>query len=808
MKATVLVFSCFNDFMMPYEPRKIEKKWQAFWEENETFVFEEDSGDKKEYILDMFPYPSAQGLHVGHPEGYTATDIISRYQRMNGKNVLHPMGWDAFGLPAENYAIKKGVHPAKTTQKSIDNFRRQIKMLGFSYDWSREISTASPEYYQWTQWLFLYLYKKDLAYRKEAPVNWCPGCQTVLANEQVVVGACERCDSEVEQKQLKQWFFKVTAYADELLEELENLDWPERIKTMQRNWIGRSEGAELGFSIKDSELSIKTFTTRPDTLFGATYMVLAPEHSLVEDLQDSIKNWDEVAAYIHTASHKTEIERLSEGKDKTGVELTGVKAINPATGEEIPVWVADYVLATYGTGAIMAVPAHDERDFMFAKQYDLDIVRVIEGGDELPYVGEGNLVNSGEFNGTLSKEAREKITKHVGGEMKTQYRLRDWLISRQRYWGAPIPIVYCETCGEVPVPENDLPVELPLDIEFKPTGASPLKEHEDFVQATCPLCKGVARREADTMDTFVDSSWYYLRYIDPENRSQAFDPEKVKNAMPVDLYVGGAEHAVLHLLYARFIYKALADDNLVPDREPFDRLRNQGMILGPDGHRMSKSRGNVINPDEVVEEFGADAFRMYEMFMGPLEADKPWDTQGIRGVFRFLTKAWKMGEELAKGESKEASEELLHETHRTIRKVTDDIESFSFNTAVSALMILLSHIEKELNKEAFGIFLQLLYPFAPHLSSELWEKGAYGGMVWEQRWPEAEEKYLERQEITVAVQVDGKLRDTMDVAPGLGKEELEQKAAELEKVKGYLDGADVAKVIVVPDKLVNFVTKS
>ena len=810
--------------MTPYNPKKIEKKWQKIWEKEDTFSFQEKSKKPKFYLLDMFPYPSAEGLHVGHPEGYTATDIISRYLRMRGYNVLHPMGWDAFGLPAENFAIKSKVHPAKTTAKSIKRFKEQIRALGFSYDWSRELSTAGPDYYKWTQWLFLYLFKRGLAYRKEAPVNWCPSCKTVLANEQVINGECERCGSKVVQKMLEQWFFKITDYAERLLEGLERVDWPEKIKAMQRNWIGKSEGALLQFPIFNSQFSIEVFTTRPDTLFGATYLVLAPEHKLVDQLISLSVNQAEVKKYIKQAAKKTELERIAEAKEKTGVELEGIKAINPATKEEIPVWIADYVLGSYGTGAIMAVPAHDERDYEFAKKFKLPIERVISDG-ELPYTGEGIIINSGKFSEMPSEKARDEIIKFVKGKKKTTYRLRDWLISRQRYWGAPIPIVYCEKCGIQPVPEKDLPVKLPTDVDFRPKGESPLARSKSFHKVKCPKCKSSARRESDTMDTFVDSSWYFLRYIDPKSKKAIFDPKKVNVAMPVDLYVGGAEHAVLHLLYSRFITKALFDPALEKGSlreikspsfkggvdgkflkvdEPFLKLRNQGLILGPDGHRMSKSRGNVINPDDILEEYGADTFRIYEMFMGPFEDDKPWDTRSIIGVFRFLTRVWKLGGKKLKLEESEA---LRRKVHQTIAKVEKDITGFSFNTAVSALMILLSEIEKEESAPAFRTFLMLLYPFAPHLSAELWQKLNFGKYIHAEPWPETIAKYLREEEIKLVVQVDGRVRDTIPLPAGLSKGELIEAAKKSENVARHIAGKKIKDMIVVPNKLVNFVTK-
>lgn len=804
---------------MKYSPYKIEKKWQEIWEKETPFAFDEKLKESKFYVLDMFPYPSSAGLHVGHPEGYTATDIISRYQRMRGFNVLHPMGWDAFGLPAENYAIKAGVHPAETTEKNIKNFRRQIKSLGFSYDWSRELSTADPEYYKWTQWLFLFLFKRGLAYQKESPVNWCPSCQTVLANEQVVSGECERCGSKVIQKNLRQWFFKITDYTERLLKDLEALDWPSRIVTMQENWIGKSEGAMISFKIADSELVIDVFTTRPDTLFGATYMVLAPEHKLIHQLEDKIENLSEVKEYKEKAAGKTELERISEdAKEKTGVKLKGIVAINPATREEIPVFIADYVLASYGTGAIMAVPAHDERDFEFAKKFKLPIKQVIKnpkGETVLPYTEEGIVINSAPWmndllSGDASQEIVEELENHKIAKRKVQYRLRDWLISRQRYWGAPIPIIYCEECGPQPVPEKDLPVLLPKDVDFKPTGESPLVKSKEFHEVKCPNCNGSARREVDTMDTFVDSSWYFLRYIDPNNKEKAFDVKKVNEFMPVDLYIGGAEHAVLHLLYSRFITKALADGGVLKFNEPFLKLRNQGIVLGPDGQKMSKSRGNVINPDEVIEEFGADSLRMYEMFMGPLEDAKPWDTRGIIGIFRFLTKAWNLAEklgEISDSEKIHESEKLRGIVQRTIEKVERDIINFSFNTAISALMILLSEIEKEESTSAFRTFLLLLYPFAPHISCEMWENLKYGKYIWEEPWPETIKKYLQLEEITLVVQVNGRVRDTINLPAGMSKEDLKKVAENSDNVNKHLKDKKIKNIVVVPDKLVNFVTE-
>ncbi|OGY93196.1 MAG: hypothetical protein A3H70_00260 [Candidatus Komeilibacteria bacterium RIFCSPLOWO2_02_FULL_48_11] len=1166
---------------MPYNHKTIEKKWQERWAKEGAFVAADKvKPNKKKYILDMFPYPSGAGLHVGHPEGYTATDIYSRYLRMKGYQVLHPMGWDAFGLPAENYAIKSGVHPKESTDNNIKTFTRQIKSLGFSYDWTREVNTSSPDYYKWTQWLFLQLYKHGLAYKKAAPVNWCADCQTVLANEQVVAGACERCHNKVVQKNLEQWFFKITgsgkhgSYPERLLSNLEKLDWPEPIKTMQRNWIGRSEGVEIEFRVQSSEFrdkvdfvllhgfngdsqgvffpwlkgeiekrgfkvvapdlpnpeqpteeeqvgyvlkniqfdentilfghslgaavalkvaeklktkirglvlaggfsspkfkdksrpfhntfnwefdfekikksagfikilsdrndyavrieqgkflhenlggelietesqephftanqepvilnslvpSIKVFTTRPDTLFGATYMVLAPEHALVRELKNQIENWSEVEKYIKKAAAKTQLERTDLAKEKTGVELKGVKAINPGNGEEVPIWIADYVLSSYGTGAIMAVPAHDERDFEFAKKYNLPIREVVikKYGEVLPnamprdvahaitikgdkvllvfnkkineyqlpggrieakenpeatllrefteetgydhihieeylgqieqnynfapenvnnhrlckvykvkilddhniglaesdkdklevvwvdaaeaiqhfargswkgteefitrsggkyglcYFGNGVMINSGEFNGLSNEEAKWKITKKVGGQKAIQYKLRDWLISRQRYWGAPIPIIYCDKCArlrqgfggqsEHPVPEEDLPVVLPTDVDFRPKGESPLARSKSFHKVKCPKCGSAARRESDTMDTFVDSSWYFLRYTDPKNKKEFAGKDKIKTWLPVDTYVGGAEHAVLHLMYARFIYMALCDlgfietkikrvalqkalsKNSTPNDEPFLSLRNQGLILGPDGQKMSKSRGNVINPDEVIEQFGADTMRLYEMFMGPLEDAKPWDTNGIVGVRRFLERVWEMGKFQVSSFQPKAGQpladkfqdkkrEVNRELHKLIKKVGDDIVSFNFNTAVSQFMIFVNAVYKigEISQEHLELFLKVLNPFAPHIANELWSKLGHKGLLEKETWPKYNASLLVEDEVTYAVQVNGKVRSSVTVAADADEDEVARVATKNAKVAKYLTGKKITKQIFVPGRLINFVVK-
>lgn len=820
---------------MLYDHKKIEKKWQSVWEKENTFAAHEHDSEygEKFYSLETFPYPSAAGLHVGHPEGYTAEDIQARYLRMKGKNVLYTMGWDAFGLPTENYAIKIGKSPKEVAADNIANFKRQVKMFGFSYDWSREINTSDQSYYRWTQWLFLQLYKNGLAYFAEAPVNWCPSCKTVLANEQVEDGKCERCKTLVEQKMMKQWFLKITgtdpkgkngAYPERLLTELEGLDWPEPTKVRQREWIGKSEGAEIEFIIKDHASSIKIFTTRPDTLFGATYMVLAPEHELIQKLKPQIKNWEEVETYIEQTRRKTELERKIEEKEKTGVKLEGVDAINPANQETIPIFIADYVLMGYGTGAIMAVPAHDKRDFAFAKKFNLPIRQVISSsvGESAEvvtesYEGEGNLINSEMFDGLSNDEAKHKITKSVEGKPTLQYKLRDWLVSRQRYWGAPIPMIECSECGWVPVPEKDLPVLLPDDVDFRPTGVPPLASSEKFINANCPKCGKPAKRSAETLDTFVDSSWYYLRYTDPTNDQAFAEPTKIEYWMPVDLYIIGAEHTVLHLLYSRFITKALHDLGYLSFDEPFKKLRHIGLILGADGQKMSKSRGNVVNPDEVVEVYGADTFRLYEMFLGPLNDFKPWSTENIAGVRRFLERVWHIVVESGSRNSElsmsdEQSKEFEWWNAKTIKKVTEDIEAFRYNTAISAMMEFVNYlytvrdIAYVRKDEALQNFLRLLYPFAPHITSELWEiKFATAGFIWDQPWPTYNPDNLTTETYTVAIQINGKLRGTITVAHGISEEEIITAAKNEPNVMKWLVGRKTIKTVVVPNKLVNFV---
>lgn len=800
-----------------YSHKDIEKKWQEHWRERGMYTCREDPSLQKQYVLNMFPYPSGAGLHVGHAEGYVAADIYARFKRMKGFDVLYPMGWDAFGLPAENFAVKTGVHPKETTEKAIANFKRQLQELGLSYDWSRELGTHTSEYYKWTQWFFLLLYRNGLAYKAKANVNWCDSCKTVLANEQVEQGRCERCKSQVVQKELAQWFFKITEYTEDLLEGLEKVDWPESTKTSQRNWIGRSEGAILSFPIRGFEKVIEAFTTRPDTLFGATYMVLAPDHPLVDELKEKAENAEEVLGYVEETRKKTELERTAENREKTGVELKGVKAVNPGTKEEIPVFIADYVLAHYGTGAIMAVPAHDERDFEFATKHGLSVRCVISPGKEDKEVLEGKrcykeiregdkLVNSGPFNGMHPEEAKPRITEHAGGRMKTTYRLRDWLVSRQRYWGSPIPIVYDPEGKAHPIPEEHLPWHLPSDVEFKPTGVSPLAQSKELQERTERIFGKGWRPEVDTMDTFVCSSWYYFRFTDPHNEREFASKEKMRRWLPVDLYVGGAEHAVLHLLYARFFTKILHKLGYISFDEPFLTLRHQGTILGPDGQKMSKSKGNIVNPDHVLEEYGADSIRLYEMFMGSLEDMKPWATENIAGVHRFLHKVWNLQERVSEGHEDDSS--LTREVHETVKKAGKDIETMDFNTAISKLMICANAMEKEerVSKASYEIFLKVLAPFAPHIAEELWHRIGNRGSVHEQEWPSYEERLLEEKVSEVVVQVNGKVRGRMSLAKDTSKEEAERLAREDEHVRTWLENKKIRKTVFIPSKLLNIVT--
>ena len=802
---------------------QIEPKWQSYWVRNKTFKASDPgvpgSEKPKFYVLDMFPYPSAAGLHVGHLEGYTATDIVARYKRMKGFNVLHPMGWDAFGLPTEQHAIETKTHPRVVTKRNVEIFRRQIQSLGFSYDWDREIDTTDPKYYRWTQWIFLKLFEKGLAYEAEIPVNWCPALGTVLANEEVIDGRSERGGHPVIRKPMRQWVLKITAYADRLLEDLEELDWPESIKEMQRNWIGKSVGAEVNFPIVGSNEKIRVFTTRPDTLFGATYMVLAPEHPLVSKVTAKDR-FAEVKRYQEGAAKKSDLQRTDLAKEKTGV-FTGGYAINPVNQEKIPIWVADYVLMGYGTGAIMAVPAHDERDYEFAKKFKLPIVEVISGGDisKAAFTGVGKVVNSktldGSFmiNGLSSDQAVLKITEWLErkgfGKKAVNYRLRDWLFSRQRYWGEPIPVIHIDGKPK-PLPESDLPVLLPEVESYEPTGTgeSPLAGIKGWVEIRDRDTKKVARRETNTMPQWAGSCWYYLRYIDPHNDKKLIDPKKEKYWMAVDLYVGGAEHAVLHLLYARFWHKVLYDSGVVSTKEPFLRLVNQGMILGEDNQKMSKSRGNVINPDELVRQYGADSVRLYEMFLGPLEMVKPWSTKGVEGVYRFLSRVWRLvvGED-AGFSGTEPGEEELQILHRAIKKVTEDVEQMKFHTAIAALMIFVNDIMKleTRSRRTIETFVLLLAPFAPHIAEELWERLGHQKTLAYELWPRYDERYLVEDEVEIVIQVHGKIRSRLAVPKGLREDELKERVLADETVKKWINGKRIGKFIVVPDRLVNII---
>lgn len=945
-------------FMEQYDPKIIEPKWQKKW--LHSGIYKDYSKDKKFYTLDMFPYPSGAGLHVGHPKGYIATDVSARYKMLQGYSVLHPMGWDAFGLPAENYAIKNKIHPKIAVEKNIVTFKKQLEMFGFTYDWDREINTTDPEYYKWTQWIFLKLFEKGLAYEAEVPVNWCPNCKTVLANEDLENGRCERCGTQVVQKNMKQWVLKMTAYADRLLYELdsEGLDWEEQIKEQQRNWIGRSVGAEFSLPIKGSEEKIDVYTTRLDTVFGMTYAVVAPEHPIIAKIKNKIENWQEVEKYLIAAQNKTELERTDLQKEKTGVELKGVKIINPFNNEEIPLFVADYVLGFYGTGAVMAVPAHDERDFEFAKKYSLPIKEVVmpvfgephEGaikrqtispliqrksdgnflflklkgahtgiittiiggiedgesvagaaeretleetgyktkfinnlgekieshfyavhkkewrmridqpvvleivdeksiqdisekekemhdiiwftaeeamkklsyesdilrmkrylGENTAYVNDGRLINSDEYDGLTSGEAREKMTvwleKEGIGKKKINYKMRDWVFSRQRYWGEPIPIIHCEKCGTVAVPEEQLPVKLPEVEKYEPTGTGegPLAGILDWVNTTCPKCGGPAKRETNTMPQWAGSSWYYLRYIDPKNDKALVGKEKEKEWMPVDLYVGGAEHATRHLLYARFWHKFLFDIGSVSTKEPFQKLVHVGLINGEDGKKMSKRFGNVINPDDVINEFGADALRVFEMFMGPFTQNISWSTAGVSGTRRFIEKVYKLQDRIKNQEVRIKNIENL--LHKTIKKVTEDIENFRFNTGISSMMIFVNELEKEkeISMISYSSFLILLSPFAPHITEELWEKLGNKESIFLQKWPKYDPELIKEENIKLVVQVNGKVRDTLEVAADISEEEAKEKALQSEKVKKYTEGKDIKKVIFVKGKLINIV---
>jgi leucyl-tRNA synthetase len=803
--------------MKKYNHKKIEAKWQKEWVKNsKNKIDKDDATIPKFYLLDMFPYPSGDGLHMGHTETYTANDIYSRYKKSKGFNVMHPTGFDAFGLPAENYAIKTGVHPKETTKQNTENFERQLNSLGIDYDFSESVNTSHPDYYKWTQWLFARFFENELVYRKKTKVNWCKSCQTVLANEQVDVGACERCKTEVAMKEVPSWFFKITDFADDLIDGLKNLDWPEHTKKNQINWIGKSEGADIEFEINRFDEKIKVFTTRPDTLFGATYIVLSPEHKYVGELKEQITNWYEVEIYISEAANKSEIERMVDVRDKTGVKLEGVTAINPANKEEIPVFIADYVLVHYGTGAIMAVPAHDERDYEFAKKFNLEVREVISGGDisKESYVGEGSLLNSDDFNGIDSVEAKKKITDFVGGKMATTYRLRDWSMSRQRYWGAPIPIVYDPDKKAHVVPDEHLPWTLPEDVDFVPKGESPLAQSKELKERTEKIFGKGWIPEFDTMDTFVDSAWYFLRYPDPHNEKEFCDKKRLKHWLPVDLYVGGSEHTYLHLMYARFFTRAMHRIGLINFNEPFLKLRHQGMVLDQKGVKMSKSKGNIVSPDDVVERFGADAVRLYMMFAAPLADDVLWDENGIVGTYRFLERVVGMQSHIREG-----NERTEREINKLIKKVSEDIEAQKFNTAISAMMIFVNVIseEKTISKKEFALFVQVLAPFAPHIAEELWEECATSDLpaardtaqagvvqsVHEQSWPEYDESKIKDESVTIAIQINGKVRGEIKVDVDASQDDVEEPAKK--EISKWLDGVEIKKTIYVQNRLINFV---
>ncbi|SCY84158.1 leucine--tRNA ligase [Alkaliphilus peptidifermentans] len=819
--------------MANYPFKEIEVKWQNYWTENSVFKTTENNLPKY-YVLEMFPYPSGK-IHMGHVRNYSIGDVVARFKKMRGFNVLHPMGWDAFGLPAENAAIKHDIHPDIWTRKNIEEMKLQLNTLGLSYDWEREVSTCSPEYYKWTQWLFLQFYNKGLAYKKESRVNWCTSCETVLANEQVVGGLCERCDSKVIKKMLNQWFFKITDYAEELLQDIDNLDgWPEKVKIMQSNWIGKSTGAEIDFPINNSDKTLKVFTTRPDTIFGVTYMVLAPEHPYVAEMVKGTEYEDKVEAIISKLQHMSDIERTSTDIEKEGIFI-GQYCSNPISGKKIPIYIANYVLIDYGTGAIMAVPGHDQRDLEFARKYNIEVIPVIKPEEEedfkienVAYDGDGVMVNSGEFDGMKTGEAYEKICELIeekqAGKKTISYRLRDWLLSRQRYWGTPIPIIYCDDCGTVPVEEENLPVALPTDIKFTGTGLSPLTTSESFLQAKCPKCGKLGKRETDTMDTFVDSSWYFLRYTDSNNAKLPFDKDKANYWMQVDQYIGGVEHAILHLLYARFFTKVIKDLELTDVSEPFENLLTQGMVL-KDGAKMSKSKGNVVSPEEIIEKYGADTARLFVLFAAPPERDLEWSDQGVEGCFRFLNRVWRLVVDATENnlydrktdsQSKD-DKNLKYVIHNTIKRVTEDVEGrFNFNTAISAIMELVNELYKykendtidgKLLKEGVNTVIILLAPFAPHIVEELWENNLDEGSVHQASWPVYDKEAIVKDEAEVVIQINGKLKDKITVPSGTAKSDLEEIALRSEKVKTFIENKTIVKIICVPNKLVNIVVK-
>ena len=802
--------------MDKYNPNSIEKKWQKYWEENKTFKTSDDKSKKRFYALVEFPYPSGQGLHVGHPRPYTALDIVSRKRRMQGYNVLYPMGWDAFGLPTENFAIKNKIRPEVVTENNIKNFKRQMQSIGFSFDWDREINTTDPDYYKWTQWIFIQMFKKGLAYKKEMPINWCPSCKTGLANEEVINGHCERCGGQVVRKVKNQWMLKITEYADRLIDDLKDVDYFDRIKSQQINWIGRSYGAEINFAVKEVDEKITVFTTRADTIFGATYMVISVDHPLIEKYSDRIKNIDEIRSYRSEVAKKSELERTDLSKEKTGYKIDGLTAINPLTNKEIPVYVSDYVLMTYGTGAIMAVPAHDDRDYEFAKKFNIDMIPVIEGSDiencAFTETNEGNLINSGFLNGLTVDEAKEKMYEYIEekeiGHKKTNYKLRDWVFSRQRYWGEPIPLVYCEHCGWVPLDEKDLPLVLPKVDNYEPTdnGESPLSKIDDFVHTKCPKCGRDAVRETDTMPQWAGSSWYYLRYTDPHNDEAIASKENLDYYTPVDWYNGGMEHTTLHLLYSRFWHKFLYDIGVVHTKEPYMKRTSHGMILGDNNEKMSKSRGNVVNPDDIVRDFGADTLRCYEMFIGDFEKSAPWSENGVKGCRKFLDKVWRT-QELVDGDSNFEKMETL--IHQTIKKVSEDYENLKFNTAIAQLMTLLNEFNNldKISKEQFKIFLILLNPVCPHITEEIWQRMGYEGYVHESSWPEYDESKTILDVIELPIQVNGKLRATVEISREASEDEVYEKAVKDDVVAKYLEGKNVVKKIYVKGRIFNIIVK-
>lgn len=803
--------------MKEYIASGIESKWQKNWEVNKTFHVEIDRSKPKFYALIEFPYPSGQGLHVGHPRPYTALDVVSRKKRLDGYNVLFPIGWDAFGLPTENYAIKNNIHPKKVTHDNVKKFKEQLKSLGFSFDWDREVNTTDPAYYKWTQWIFLKLFEKGLAYKSEMAINFCTSCKIGLANEEVVNGVCERCGGEVVRKVKNQWMLKITEYAEKLLNDLDPLDYIERVKIQQRNWIGRSEGAEVDFRVTDTNAHIKVFTTRPDTLFGATYMVMAPEHKLIDEQKKRITNFDEIKDYRVYASKKSDFERTELVKEKSGVELKGIKAINPVNDEHIPIFISDYVLASYGTGAIMAVPGHDTRDYEFAKKFDLPIIEVVAGGDinvEAYTDSEtGILVNSGLINGLEVKEAKKKITKWLEdnrlGTQKVNYKLRDWVFSRQRYWGEPIPLIFCEKCGWVPVNESDLPVLLPEVESYEPTdtGESPLSSIDEWVNTKCPICGGDGKRETDTMPQWAGSSWYFLRYLDISNDEEFASKEALEYWMPVDWYNGGMEHTTLHLLYSRFWHKFLYDIRMVPTKEPYVKRTSHGMILGENNEKMSKSRGNVVNPDEIINDFGADTMRLYEMFIGDFEKSVPWSMNGVKGCRRFLDRVWKLQEILIGGDAYSLDNEIV--MHKTIKKVTQDIENMKFNTAIAALMTFYNKISAKgkLTRGEYRSFLILLNPFAPHITEELWEMSSFKGQITETKWPGFSEEKTVEEKIEIAVQINGKVKAKAVILKDDSEEEVKNIIFKEEEIKNLIRGKSIIKEIYVKGRIYNIVTR-